>query len=260
VSTREPGGLGRGFVAVAAPGALLILFFVAWQLLVDWFDTPEYILPPPTRIAQALHEDAGLLFPEMMTTLKEVLIGFGIAFCAGMVLGFLLAHSTILNRALYPLLVASQTIPVIAIAPVLLIWFGYGTLPKVIVTALIAFFPLTVTTVAGFNSVDPDMRTLFRAYRAGRLQTFRKLTLPAAMPYIFAGLKISVTLCVIGATIGEWVGADAGLGYVIIQAGAQILTPRLFAALALLSLMGIVLFVLVVLVERLVMPWRRSAT
>jgi ABC-type nitrate/sulfonate/bicarbonate transport system permease component len=252
------GDLGRRVVAVAAPATLLVLFFVAWELLVDWFGTPEYILPPPTRIARALYEDAGLLFPEMLTTLKEVLLGFGIAFVTAMVLGFLLAHSAIMNRTLYPLLVASQTIPVIAIAPVLLIWFGYGIWPKVVVTALIAFFPLTVTTVTGFNSVDPDMRTLFRAYRAGRLQTFRKLTFPAALPYIFAGTKIAVTLSVIGATIGEWVGADAGLGYVIIQAGAQILTARLFAALVLLSVMGIVLFVIVVLIERLVMPWRRS--
>jgi ABC-type nitrate/sulfonate/bicarbonate transport system permease component len=250
--------LRRGAL-VAAPAVLLVLFFTAWEVLVRWLGTPEYILPPPSRIAQALYEDRSLFFPEMLTTLKEVLIGFGIAFAAAMILGFLLAHSTVLNRSLYPLLVASQTIPVIAIAPVLLIWFGYGIMPKVFVTALISFFPLTVNTVAGFNSVDRDMKTLFRAYRAGRLQTFRKLTLPAASPYIFAGVKIAVTLCVIGATIGEWIGADAGLGYVIIQAGAQILTPRLFAALALLSLMGIVLFVLVVVVERLLMPWRRAA-
>ena len=196
----------------------------------------------------------------MAVTAKEVLIGFGIAWSAAMILGFLLAHSRVLNRAIYPLLVGSQTIPVIAIAPVLLIWFGYGITPKIFVTALIAFFPLTVNTVVGFNSVDPDMRTLFKAYCAGRFQTFVKLTFPSALPFILAGMKISVTLAVIGATIGEWVGAQEGLGFVVIQSSAQILTARLFAALMLLSIMGIILFVLVVLLERVVVPWNKELT
>jgi ABC-type nitrate/sulfonate/bicarbonate transport system permease component len=246
-------------LAVLAPAALLLAFFLGWELIVRVRDISVFILPAPSVVLQALYEDRVLLLPEMLVTLQEILLGFGVAFATAMTLGFLLSHSKALNRALYPLLVASQTIPVLAIAPVLLIWFGYGMLPKVIVTALIAFFPLTVNTVTGFGSVDPEMRTLFKAYCGGRWQTFRKLTLPWAMPYIFAGIKISITLSVIGATVGEWIGADAGLGFVIVQSSSQLLTPRLFAALTLLSLMGIVLFVLAVILERVAVPWRSGA-
>jgi ABC-type nitrate/sulfonate/bicarbonate transport system permease component len=243
-------------LAVLAPASLLVAFFLCWEAAVHVFDVSAFILPPPSKVFESLWVDRALLAPEMWVTLQEILLGFALAFTVAMTLGFVLSHSVVLNRTLYPLLVASQTIPVLAIAPVLLIWFGYGMLPKVIVTALIAFFPLTVNTVTGFGSVDPEMRTLFRAYRGGRWQTFRKLTLPWAMPYIMAGVKISITLSVIGATVGEWIGADAGLGFVIVQSGSQLLTPRLFAALTLLSWMGIALFVLAVLLERLLIPWK----
>lgn len=251
--------LGQRSLAVLAPASLLLVFFLGWEAAVHVYDVSVYVLPPPSAVLESLWVDRSLLAPEMLVTLQEILLGFGLAFATAMTLGFLLSHSVVLNRTLYPLLVASQTIPVLAIAPVLLIWFGYGMLPKVIVTALIAFFPLTVNTVTGFASVDPEMRTLFRAYRGGRWQTFRKLTLPWALPFIFAGVKISITLSVIGATVGEWIGADAGLGFVIVQSGSQLATPRLFAALTLLSLMGIVLFVLAVILERLVVPWRSGA-
>jgi ABC-type nitrate/sulfonate/bicarbonate transport system permease component len=246
-------------LAVLAPASLLLVFFLGWEAAVRVWDMSVYVLPPPSAVLESLWVDRALLAPEMWVTLQEILLGFALAFCTAMTLGFVLSHSVVLNRTLYPLLVASQTIPVLAVAPVLLIWFGYGMLPKIIVTALIAFFPLTVNTVTGFGSVDPEMKTLFRAYRAGRWQTFRKLTLPWAAPYILAGVKISITLSVIGATVGEWIGADAGLGFVIVQSGSQLSTPRLFAALTLLSLMGVVLFVLAVLLERLLIPWRNKS-
>jgi ABC-type nitrate/sulfonate/bicarbonate transport system permease component len=243
-------------LAVLAPASLLLAFFLFWEAAVHLRDVSPYVLPPPSAVLESLWTDRALLAPEAWVTMQEILLGFGLAFAVAMTLGFVLSHSVVLNRTLYPLLVASQTIPVLAIAPVLLIWFGYGMLPKVIVTALIAFFPLTVNTVTGFGSVDPEMKTLFRAYKGGRWQTFRKLTLPWAMPYIMAGVKISITLSVIGATVGEWIGADAGLGFVIVQSGSQLLTARLFAALTLLSLIGIVLFVLAVILERVLIPWR----
>jgi NitT/TauT family transport system permease protein len=186
------------------------------------------------------------------------LIGFAVAFVVAMALGFIVAHSKIANRTLYPILVASQTVPVIAIAPIFIIWFGYGILPKIVTTALICFFPLTVNTIAGYMSVDPDQRTLFKAYGAGAWNTFAKLTFPAALPYIMSGLKITVTLSVIGGVIGEWIGSEEGLGYLIIQSSAQIMTVRVFAAVTLLAWMGIALFIVASLVERLVTPWKRN--
>jgi putative hydroxymethylpyrimidine transport system permease protein len=258
-------GAGGGWVralfrSVVAPALLVLVFLLIWQFVPPALGVEKYILPTPTDIAVQIGKDWDLLWPNMLVTLSEVLLGFLLAFAVAMVLGFIVAHSQIANRAVYPLLVASQTVPVIAIAPIFIIWFGYGILPKVIITALICFFPLTVNTVAGYASVDPDARMLFRAYGTSRLKTFRLLTLPSALPSIFSGVKISITLSVIGATIGEYVGSQEGLGFVIVQASGQIITARVFAAIALLSFMGIALFLIVSLVERLVMPWRSGSS
>jgi ABC-type nitrate/sulfonate/bicarbonate transport system permease component len=257
---RRPNVWGERVKAPLAPALVLLVFLAAWQFLPPALGVETFILPTPTRIAQQLVDDWSLLWPALLVTLKEILLGFALAFLIAMVLGFLVAHSRVINRAIYPLLVASQTVPVIAIAPVFIIWFGYGTTPKVIITALICFFPLTVNTVAGYAAVDPDARMLFRAHDATRFQTFRMLSLPSALPSIFAGVKISVTLSVIGATIGEWVGSEAGLGYVILQASSQIITARVFAAITLLSLTGIALFVIATIVERIMLPWRSAGS
>lgn len=241
-----------------APAIVLILFFVLWQYLCDLFKVPIFILPKPSDIATDLYADRELLWVNFLFTLKNVVFGFLLAFVVAMILGLLVSQIRIFSKAIYPLLVASQTIPVIAIAPVFIIWFGYGILPKVITTTLICFFPLTINTITGFTSVDPEMKTLFRAYNAGKIQTFTKLTLPAALPFIMSGLKISATLSVIGGVIGEWIGSDMGLGYLIIQAESQIKTTLVFAAIAVLAFMGIVLFLAAALLERVVTPWQRS--
>jgi len=255
---REPGRWAGRLKAAAAPGLLLLVFLAAWQFIPPALDVAEFILPTPLQIAEQMVNDWDLLWPALLVTLSEILLGFALAFVVAMFLGFAVAHSRVVNRAIYPLLVASQTVPVIAIAPVFIIWFGYGLAPKVVITALICFFPLTVNTVAGYSAVDSDARMLFRAHGAGRLQTFRLLSLPSALPSIFAGIKISVTLSVIGATIGEWVGAQEGLGYAILQASSQIITARVFAAIALLSFTGIALFLIATLIERLALPWRSA--
>jgi ABC-type nitrate/sulfonate/bicarbonate transport system permease component len=243
---------------IVAPAAVLVALVLLWEWLCKALDVPVFILPKPSDIVAQIVHDRELLWGDFLFTLKNVLFGFLLAFVVAMVLGFLVAHVRLINRAIYPLLVASQTIPIIAIAPVFIIWFGYGILPKVITTALICFFPLTVNTVTGFQSVDPEMKTLFRAYNAGWAQTALKLTFPGALPFIMSGLKISATLSVIGGVIGEWIGSDNGLGYLIIQAGSQIQTARVFAAIAVLALMGIALFLLAALLERLVTPWQRA--
>lgn len=258
-AAQEPtGGWRRRVAAPLAPVLLLATFLAAWQLIPPAMGVETFILPIPSQIASQMVDDWSLLQPALLVTLREILLGFALAFVVAMVLGFAVAHSRIVNRTVYPLLVASQTIPIIAIAPVFIIWFGYGLTPKVVITAIICFFPLTVNTVAGYAAVDPDTRMLFKAYGAGRFMTFRLLSLPSALPSIFAGVKISVTLSVIGATIAEWVGSQEGLGYVILQASSQIITARVFAAIALLSFMGIALFLVASLLERLVMPWRST--
>jgi ABC-type nitrate/sulfonate/bicarbonate transport system permease component len=248
--------IGKFLGDFVAPAIALGAFFSLWEWLCVVFEVPVFVLPKPTDIAMQIVKDHALLWYHFQFTLKNVLFGFLLAFVVAMILGFLVSHVRMINRAIYPLLVASQTIPVIAIAPVFIIWFGYGILPKVITTALICFFPLTVNTIAGFTSVDPEIKTLFRAYNGGWFQTFTKLTLPGALPYIMSGLKISATLSVIGGVIGEWIGSEMGLGYLIIQAGAQIQTARLFGAITVLALMGIVLFLAATALERLVTPWR----
>ncbi len=253
---RSKGSFGRAFGDFVAPAITLGAFFALWEWLCVFFKVPVFVLPRPSDIATQILKDHLLLWEHFQFTLKNVIFGFLLAFVVAMILGFLVSHVRVINRAIYPLLVASQTIPVIAIAPVFIIWFGYGILPKVITTALICFFPLTVNTITGFGSVDPEMKTLFRAYNAGWFQTFIKLTLPAALPFIMSGLKISATLSVIGGVIGEWIGSDKGLGYLIIQAGAQIQTARLFGAITILAFMGILLFLAASLIERLVTPWR----
>jgi len=243
---------------VLAPALVVVGLIGIWQVVVREFDVKPYVLPAPSSIASSTVANWDLLFSNLRVTVKEMLLGFGLATAVGVLLGTLIAMSTVFRRGVFPLVIASQTVPVIAIAPVLVIWFGYDILPRVLVTALIAFFPLTVNTVTGFRTVDPELVRLFRSLNASRLQVFRKLTFPSGLPYIFAGLKVAATLSVIGATVGEWVGADKGLGYQIVTDTAQLETTRVFASILLLSLSGIALYVIVAGIEWVALPWRHS--
>jgi ABC-type nitrate/sulfonate/bicarbonate transport system permease component len=243
---------------VLAPALVVAALIGIWELVVSEFDVKPYVLPAPSAIARSTVDNWHILFPNLRVTMKEMLLGFSLAAAVGIALGTLIAASPIFRRSVFPLVIASQTVPVIAIAPVLVIWFGYDILPRVLVTALIAFFPLTVNTVAGLRSVDPELIRLFRSLEASRTQIFRKLTFPSGLPYIFAGLKVAATLSVIGATVGEWVGADKGLGYQIVTDTAQLETTRVFASIFLLSLSGIALYLLVTAVEWVSLPWRHS--
>ena len=238
---------------------LVVLALIGiWQAVVAIFDIKTYVLPAPSEIVSTAVSDADLLLPNLRVTIVEMLLGFGLATIVGVGLGILIASSAVFRRGVFPLVIASQTIPVIAIAPVLVIWFGYDILPRVLVTALIAFFPLTVNTVTGLRAVDSELVRLFRSLDASRLQIFRKLTFPSGLPYIFAGLKVAATLSVIGATVSEWVGADKGLGYQIITDTQQLETTRVFASILLLSLSGIALYLIVAGIERISLPWRHS--
>ena len=241
-----------------APSSVLLAGLVAWEVFVRVRDVPRWLVPPPSAVARSLVDDRALLFENGLVTLITGRAGFGLALGAGVLLAVAIDASPTLDRALYPLLIGSQTVPVPALAPLLLIWFGHGLLPKVLVTALIAFFPIVVNTVAGLRSPDPEVIAMLRVFGAGAWRRFWLVKAPSAVPFLFTGARIGAAVAVIGAVIGELVGAQAGLGYLLTRAMAQFQTARMVAAILLLSLMGVGLFGLVALLERLLVPWRRE--
>lgn len=240
-----------------APAGLLMALVLLWELAVHINDTPRWMLPAPSDIARSFRDDWSMLMMHTRVTLTEVLIGFGIAVAAGLLTGVAIESSRIIERALYPLLIASQTIPMVVLAPLFLIWFGYGLMPKVLITALVAYFPLAVNTVDGLKSTDRELLKLMVSMGASRWQIFRLAKVPSALPLIFSGARISVAFSVIGAVFGEFVGARAGLGYLMDRSAPQFETPRVFACIVILAVMGVSLFLIVSLIERLALPWRR---
>jgi NitT/TauT family transport system permease protein len=255
---REDPAVGSVRKAVSAylpPLALFIALLAVWQYLVGALDVEEFVLPTPTEIASEMWESRSLLLENGWVTLREVAGGFLAALVVGVVLAVLMAESALLRRTLYPLVVTSQTVPTVAIAPLIIVWFGFGMASKVYVAALIAFFPIVVNTTTGLGALENDLQRLMRSFPASRWQIFTKARVPAALPYFFAGIKIAMVLSVIGAVIGEFVGADAGLGSYIVQQNAALETAAVFAAIVTLSIMGVALFALVTLIERLVIPW-----
>ncbi len=243
-----------------APLALIAVIVIGWEIAVRATDTPAWLLPAPSDVVRSLIEDKDILLPNALVTFSEVMLGFVSAVAVGVTLGVAIYRSATLERLFYPIIIASQTIPIPALAPLLLVWFGYGLLPKVMVTALVGFFPIVVNTVEGLRSTDPDVINLLRSFGASRGKVFRLAEFPSSLPSVFAGARIAVAICVIGAIFGELVGAKAGLGYLITRAIAQFETPRLVAAIVLLSAMGTGLFAVVGLVERIALPWRKYST
>lgn len=242
------------------PLLILIGFILFWEVAVRIAETPRWMLPPPSAIIESFRTEYRLLLRHTWVTLIEVVLGFGLALLAGLAVGIAIDASRILERAIYPLIIASQTVPMVALAPLMLIWFGYGLTPKILITALIGFFPIAVNTVDGLKSTDREVLALLRSMGASRGMRFRIARIPAALPLIFSGARVAITFCVIGAVFGELVGASEGLGYLMQRAASQFQTARVFAAIVILALMGIGLFSLVTLIERLVLPWRRFVT
>lgn len=240
-----------------APGLFLVGCVAAWQLGVVAFQVKPYVLPAPTAIMERLYRSWSILEPHTWTTLEETLVGFFLGATLGFALALLIAYSRIFEQMLYPLIVASQAIPKLAIAPLFVLWFGFGIWPKVVVTVLLVFFPVAVTSAEGLMSVDRNLIDLLHSVNANPLQVFFKVRLPHALPQVLAGLKIGITLAVVGAVVGEWVGADKGLGYLIIFADTQLDTTLSFACITILVLMGVVLFVAMDVIGRLVTPWQR---
>lgn len=234
----------------------LLGLLVIWEVGVKTAGTPEFILPAPSRIAQEFVNYSHRLLPNALVTAGEVLAGFLGAVAVGIPLATLIVYSRSVERGLYPLIVASQTIPKVAVAPLLLTWFGYGLAPKIVIVILLAFFPIVINTVMGLKSISEEMIHLARSMGASPWQMFWKFRLPAALPSIFAGLKLATALAVIGATVGEFIGADKGLGYLIVVAGANFDVTRQFTAIICLSIIGMLFFFLLERIERLALPWK----
>jgi ABC-type nitrate/sulfonate/bicarbonate transport system permease component len=238
------------------PAAFIVLVLLGvWEGYVRLWAVPKWLLPAPSVIAMTLVVIRGLLLDHTLVTFVEVVVGFGLSLFCGVLLACAIAASRTLERALYPFVIASQMVPIIVIAPLLLIWVGYGLTPKVIVVALTAFFPIVVNMVDGLRSVDPDAVNLLRTMGASRWQIFVKVQVPTSLPFLFSGLRVAMAVSVIGAVIGEWMGSSQGLGYLMIRSKPQFLTERVFAAIVILSVMGVALFVLVGVVEKLAIPW-----
>ncbi len=240
------------------PIEFILAILILWQVVSRLGSVPEYILPAPTEIAARLVRSWDVLWDALLVTTTEVLVGFVLGIVLGIGLAIPIAYSTTVRNTLYPIIIASQAVPKIAIAPLLVLWLGFDIWPKIAVTALMVFFPVTVTAAEGFTSVDRNLIDLLRSVHATPAQIFFRIRLPHAMPHIFSGLKVGITLAVVGAVVGEWMGADSGLGYLLTFANTMLDSTLLFAALFLLIVLGVLLFILVGIAERLILPWNQD--
>lgn len=243
---RRGGGLlGR----VLPPLLLFALLIGAWELAVVIFDVSEFTLAKPSATVESLWEGRSLLLDATWVTSKEILLGFGASIVVGVGLALALGRFELVDRAAYPLVVLFQTIPKVALAPIFVLWFGYALGPKVLLIVVIAFFPITLNMRAGLAAVDPDLVLLMRSVGATRNQILLRAQLPTSLPYLFAGLRIGVTFSVIGAVVAEFAGANEGLGYLITYESTQLNTPRVFAALLVISVVGLVFYYAISLLE-----------
>jgi NitT/TauT family transport system permease protein len=240
------------------PVAGLVIILVVWQIYTSWSGISRIVLPSPVDIGLVSFKRYDLLLKETWPTLIETILGFALALLIGIPLAVCVANSRLLNLAIYPILVATQSVPKVAIAPIVLVWFGLGMESKLALAFLVAFFPVVVDTATGLQATPPGLLELARSLRASPLQVFMKVQIPAALPFMFAGAKVAITLAVIGAVIGEFVGSVNGLGNLLLSANSQLEGPLAWAALVWLSVLGIVLFAAVVLAERLLMPWAQT--
>lgn len=246
----------------ALPAVTLIVLVGLWQVaassgaMADVLGLEPFLVPSPAEIGEALWESRDVLAEDAWVTLREIVLGFLIGLLVGLGFGFLLRPFETLRLSFYPLLVASQAIPVVILAPILVVWFGYDIGPKLAIVALICFFPIAVATADGLRSVEPDAVKMMRSLDASRYQILWRLEAPAALPFIFSGVKIAITFAPIAAVFGEWAGANSGLGVLIREDIARLETARLFAAAAILAAIAIALYGLVALAERRVVTWR----
>jgi ABC-type nitrate/sulfonate/bicarbonate transport system permease component len=251
--------LRRWIARIVPPFAVAAAVIGGWEAYVAITNTNEILLPPPTRVASAFWSDKSLLASDAWVTVREIVYGYLLAVALGVALAILIHGSRLAERAFYPWLVVSQMVPIPAVAPIFVLWTGFDIRPKLMVIALVCFFPVAVNTIDGLSAVEPELLNLLRTLGASRLQRFRMARAPAALPFVFSGLKVAAAFSVLGAVFGEWVGANAGLGYEILILNNQSATADMFAVIAVLSVVGIAMFALVATAERLALPWYHEA-
>jgi NitT/TauT family transport system permease protein len=252
-------GLVRFFTSKHVLVSLSLLgFLVAWELFVVIFGIRAYILPRPTEIAVAIVRYLGSLLRGSAYTVRSMLLGYAVAAALGLLIALPIAFSRIMQRTVYPLLVISQLVPKVALAPIFVIWFGFGLLPKIMIVFLLSFFPVLLNSIVALKSIDPEIIYLARSTGASRLDMFLKVRLPNSMPTIFAGLKLAAISATIGAVIGEFIGSDSGLGYIILTAQGDLQTDLSFSAIVILTVLGFLLYYGVESVERISIPWHIS--
>ncbi|MDR2998237.1 MAG: ABC transporter permease [Microbacterium sp.] len=240
------------------PVVFVIAVLIVWWAVTALGWVPPYIIPSPADTWAAFADNPAYLLQNTWVTTYETLVGFAIAVVVGLFVAVVMVYSRGLEQTLYPVILFAQVIPKIAIAPLFVVWLGFGMGPKILVAVLMAFFPVVISGLAGLRTVDPEILQLTSTMGAGRFKTFTKVRLPAALPELLSGLKVAATLAVTGAVVGEFVGANEGLGYVILQANGNLDTAMLFAALIIMSLMGVLLFGIIQVAERFLIPWHAS--
>ena len=243
------------FIQRITPLIGIFLFLLVWEIAVRILDLPEYLLPTPTKIGQTMVADIDRILEHSWVTAYEMLIGYFLAIAIGVPLAIAITASPTFDRFITPILLFFQVVPKIAIAPLFLVWFGVGPFPKVLVAFLISFFPIIIDTAVGLRSISPDMIDLARSMGASKRQIFTGFRLPTSLPYLFSGLKVAATLAVVGAVVGEFVGADKGLGYLLLVANSNLLTPLMFGTIVALTAQGLVLFYIIQIMENLLIPW-----
>jgi NitT/TauT family transport system permease protein len=256
---RNRARLRRTLRDVVQPTLFFVLLLVVWELAVRIFHIPVYLLPAPTVIWTDTTRIAAAVSGHTLATLQTIVVGFVVSIVVSLPLAVVITYSRLVSNAVYPLLVVTQSIPKVALAPILVVALGVNEMPRVAVTFLVAFFPLVISVAAGLMAVPPELLELGRSYKATRFQELVRIRLPYAVPFIFSGLKVAITLSVVGAVVGEFVAANRGLGYLITSSTAFFKTPVAFGAMILLSIMGIVLFQALVIVERVLFPWSATA-
>ncbi|MBN2984173.1 ABC transporter permease [Cohnella algarum] len=239
------------------PLVAFVGFFVLWESFVRLFGVDPLTLPTPSAVFRALFSEFGFYVDHAMVTLYEAVAGFSLGAGVALLFGVVLAHSPALERMLLPLAVLASVTPVVAIAPLLIIWFGFGALPKVLIAAIITFFPMLVNSITGFRAVDPNRYDYMRSLCAGKREIFFKLRLPGSLPYLFSAAKTCISLSVIGAVVAEWSGSSEGLGNVVMMFGNYMQTVKVFAAIMMLAAMGILLTAIVGAIEKKVLAWSR---
>ena len=256
--TDLPTQTGRRVTRYLVPISFFVVLIATWEVLARYLEIPAWLLPSPSAIIAEAAKWRGILLAHTGVTLGEITLGFIMASGGGIILAVAISYSETLGSILYPILVVSQSIPKVAIAPFFLIWVGYGITSKVLIVFLVAFFPIVVNTIFGLLDIEPDLLDLVRSFNASRVKTFIKVRLPSSLPSMFSGLKVGITLAVAGAVIGEFVGSDSGLGYLILSAVGELNTRLMFVCIAILAIIGIALFYLVAASERILIPWARS--